>query len=329
VELIAARGIVQSMIDLLSPDCERVEMGGSIRRGKPEVHDGEIVAIGKPGLLRQVDALLNTGVVEKALYGDKQTTRWGAKYRGMLYQGLKVELFLADDQNFGYQLFLRTGPAEANTYLMKWLSWKQAPVRAKDGYWMHQEHKLRIASEEEQFALLGMPFIAPAERSEIVYRKLLQNNRAHHWPDFSAFYAKLPEDQHLWADENLRKMGRVTGACKLLNGETFAEVRDRMAREHYQARLPILRAEIAHLYTEIAPIWEALRVHVLQHGYLGGTYNKKHAYEKIYAGMNGRDAMYQQLTAELATIEADMARRWGVKPVQEAIPAWVVMRKRR
>jgi hypothetical protein len=97
----------------------------------------------------------------------------------------------------------------------------------------------------------------------------------------------------------------------------FRKLRDQMALEHYQARLPLLRAELARLHAEIAPIWEDLRVHVLQHGYLGGTYNKKHAYEKLYAQMDDRDAQYQHLSAELAAIEADMARRWGLLPEME------------
>jgi len=339
MELNAAREIVQSMIDLLAPDCERIEIGGSIRRGKETVNDGEIVAIpnhvyyprgtdkqASSTLLTLTDSLVENETVEKALYGDSKTTRWGAKYRGMLYKGLKVELFLADADNFGYQFWLRTGPAEANMWLMKWLSWKQAPVRAKDGYWLHQEHKLTVASEEDQFALLGMPFIAPTERNEIIYRKLLQNNRAHQWPDFSTFYAHEPQNQQFWADEILPAKGRVSGSCKLLNGESFADVRDQMALEHYQARLPILRAEIDRIYAEIAPIWDGLRVHVLQHGYLGGTYNHKHAYEKLYAAMDGRDALYQQLTAEVAAIEADMAKRWKMKPEAEVVEREITRR---
>ena len=31
-------------ISLISPYCERIEIAGSLRRGKPEVHDIEIVA---------------------------------------------------------------------------------------------------------------------------------------------------------------------------------------------------------------------------------------------------------------------------------------------
>lgn len=324
MEINAAREIVQSLIDLLAPDCERIEIGGSIRRGKPEVHDGEIVAIGKPGLLRQVDSLLNSSVVEKAQYGEKKTTRWGPSYRGMIYRDMLVELFLADTDNWGYVYWLRTGPADANKWLMQWLSFTKAPVRPKDGCWWHGEQKLRVASEEDLFTLLGMPFIPAAERSEAIYKKLLQNNRAHHWPDFEPFYARPMEDQALWADEVTTVRQMDSGPCKLLNGESFAAVRDQMALEHYRARLPVLKAEIARIYAEIAPIWEELRVHVLQHGYLGGTYNKRHAYEKIYAQMNGCDLAYQRLTAELAAIERDMWRRWHVpipSPSVVKIPA--------
>jgi len=48
MNLTEAQRIAQIVKSELSPHCERIEIAGSIRRGKPEVKDIEIVAIPKP-----------------------------------------------------------------------------------------------------------------------------------------------------------------------------------------------------------------------------------------------------------------------------------------
>jgi len=45
MDLATARQIAQTVQDRLTPFCERIEVVGSIRRGKPEVHDIDIVCI--------------------------------------------------------------------------------------------------------------------------------------------------------------------------------------------------------------------------------------------------------------------------------------------
>jgi DNA polymerase/3'-5' exonuclease PolX len=47
MELSRAREIAKRVLVLLRPFCERAEIAGSIRRGKPEVGDIEIVVIPK------------------------------------------------------------------------------------------------------------------------------------------------------------------------------------------------------------------------------------------------------------------------------------------
>lgn len=204
VALNEALKTVRIMVDLLQPYTQQIEIAGSIRRGnKPDVKDAEIVAIPNPGLLAFTDSLIGNGV-EKALYGETKTTRWGEKYRGMLYQGIKVELFLTTADSWGFQFWLRTGPGDANTYVMKWLKWKQAPIRAQEGAWWCGNRRLAILTESDQFTLLGLPFIAPKDRTEALYKKLL-NAPEHKWPDFSRFYAPDPEPPPMFQFEAVVK----------------------------------------------------------------------------------------------------------------------------
>lgn len=193
---------IHTFTALLKPHCAELIVGGSVRREKPDVKDVELIVMPKPTLLPFLDGLVRDGAVSKALYGTgKQTTRWGTSYRGMVYAGVRFELFTCDADNRGYQHWLRTGPGDANTYIMTTLSYRSAPFGAKDGYWwlgeriekggkrefVPDEHaKLRIHEEHEMFTLLGLPFIEPKARSEALYRQLM-SQRGHTFGDPAQF----------------------------------------------------------------------------------------------------------------------------------------------
>lgn len=199
-----ARMVIGELVELLRPACERIEIAGSVRRNKPEVHDAEVVIIPTPDLLPLTDDLIQYGTAQYALYGEKRTKRWGNDYRGLLFKGVKCELWMSPADSWGYKLWLRSGPGDANKYIMNWLGLKHvnAPVRFQGGYgwysrnWTHNgkawvavdKQRLRIASEEDLFAVLGMPFIPPSERTEMVYKKLT-NVREFKWPDYAAYFA--------------------------------------------------------------------------------------------------------------------------------------------
>jgi len=204
VTLADARATITELVELLRPACERIEIAGSVRRGKPEVHDAEVVIIPTPDLLPLTDTLIEYGKAQYALYGEKRLKRWGNNYRGLLFKGIKCELFMTHPDSFGYQYWLRTGPGDANTYIMRWLNQKHvaAPVRFRDGYgwysrnWQYDgkawqaddKQRLRIASEEDLFAVLGMPFIPPDQRTEMMYKKLT-DKRDYVWPDYTPYFA--------------------------------------------------------------------------------------------------------------------------------------------
>ena len=298
-DLETARRLVGQFADMIRPACARLVVAGSIRRGTPYVKDAELVAIPTPDLLTTLDQLVAQGGVEKAIYTDKngkQTPRWGLKYRGLLYQGLRVELFLSDEDNFGYQFWLRSGPAEANTYLMKWLAWKRAPIRARDGYWWWGEQCLRVASEEDQFALLGMPYIPPGERTERRYKQLLDWNRAHRWPDFSAFVKPLPAQGRLLNDAPTAArtlIQRDLPPGGLLSLEAFRAARDTFVQREMQARLPTLQTQAAALWAR----YQAARREIEQ----AGERTKKELENRLYAE-DGLAWAWAKVDAEISSI---------------------------
>lgn len=211
--LTTAHTLVKSFAEIIRGECEKLVVAGSIRRGQPYVKDAELVAIPKPGLLPLLDRLVELGTISKALYG-AGSHRWGPKYRGLNYGELRVEISLADGDNWGNMLWLRSGPRDGNEFVMGYISHTNPAIRFKEGFVWHsaagwkwlpkgKEHewqaddrvKLRVPDEETLFKLLGMPYIPPGERGEQRYKKFMQWNRYHQWPDFTAFIAPEPVAQ--------------------------------------------------------------------------------------------------------------------------------------
>ncbi len=255
-ELETARRIVGELVDMIRPACDRMEVGGSIRRGRPTVKDAELIAIPLNGRANElwawIDGMVEVGEVEKAVYVDKNgkaSNKWGPKYRGLFFQEIKVEIFLANEINWGFQKWLRTGPGDANTYIMSCLIQQRARLRFIDGdgwyspgnlwhkpnsagKWLAEDKvQLDIPDEDTLFALLGMPYLPPNERSEDRYKQLLMWNRAHRWPDYRPFALKVDEPVRLvdaatkapeFGDTHL-KAGEMSRMSALAVNETNAE----------------------------------------------------------------------------------------------------------
>lgn len=123
VSLADAATIAEEVVSVLSPACERIAIAGSIRRGKPDIGDIELVALSRyhdepSGLFfevgarvwdldRAVDEYAGTGAVERLLGKDKYT-----KLRHVA-SGLQVDLFtVKPPAQWGVIFLIRTGPAE-------------------------------------------------------------------------------------------------------------------------------------------------------------------------------------------------------------------------
>lgn len=168
------RPYAEALRDRLAEHATRVEIAGSLRRGKPMVKDVDLVALNPtPGFYEYLDGLIDSGKCRKAVYGESQKTAWGMKRRGLEFDGMKFEVYTADSDNWGYQFWLRTGPGEANTHIMTVLKRNESPLRFVDGYAYLNGVKVPIRDEHTLFGLLGMPYVAPAERDAPLYWKLM------------------------------------------------------------------------------------------------------------------------------------------------------------
>lgn len=160
MEYLKALSIAEDVKAQLSPYCKRIEIAGSIRRKSPEVKDIEIVAIPKPyevGLFASEIVTIIDGW--KRIKGDlpcKYTQR-------VLPEGINLDLFFADEINWGLIYAIRTGSAE---YAHKILAtgWVNRGYKSIDGYLTNNGRKVYISEEEHLFKRIGIPMPPPELR---------------------------------------------------------------------------------------------------------------------------------------------------------------------
>jgi hypothetical protein len=216
---------VRAFAALIRPYCTRLEIAGSIRRGKPEVKDAELVAIPGAGLLSFLDALVEQGRIQKAEYGESRSHRWGPKYRGLIWQGLRVEIFLTDAASWGYIYWLRTGPGDGNQTLVTLLGTHKAPIRVREGQvwasrnWTYNakkkqwngedERQVQVPDEATWFALIGVAFIPPGKRTDDLYGRLIKHRHDHQWGDPTPHIIRPMTTQRLLMDVDVIPAGEA------------------------------------------------------------------------------------------------------------------------
>lgn len=183
MDLIKAVNLADRIIETMTPFCERVQVAGSIRRHKPEVKDIEICAIptlGEPSDLlgEQRENLLYQWAqrmeAENRIHwikpGTDEVIRWqinpdGKYWRGWCVQAqVKLDLFLANQANFGAILLIRTGPAEYSRKIVT-VARYQCGMAFEGGY-LTDEAGERVSTPEEVdvYRALNIPFVKPEDR---------------------------------------------------------------------------------------------------------------------------------------------------------------------
>lgn len=152
--------IAQAVLELLRPHCIRIEIAGSIRRKKPMVGDIEIVAIPKPyqvGLFESgIATVLNKWEKVRGDLTGKSTQR-------ILPEGIALDVFLADEDNWGYIFALRTGSGNFNQKTIL-TSLKSRGYECDGGYIWRDGEKCEVKEETDLFRMMGIPFIEPEKR---------------------------------------------------------------------------------------------------------------------------------------------------------------------
>ena len=148
-----AQKLVQEIVEQISPYCERIEVAGSIRRKKSEVHDVDIVLIPKPLLWHRIIAALQRAMDAKIL-------KRGDSIAQLLIRDVNVDLYVTSEQTWEALLLIRTGSAEHNIKLSQIALRKGMKLTHKG---LTKGGKV-IASEKEIFEALDLPYVEPELR---------------------------------------------------------------------------------------------------------------------------------------------------------------------
>lgn len=158
--------IAEKVKALLKPYCQRVEIAGSIRRKKNEVKDIEIVAIPKS---------YNTGLFENGIativnQWPKVKGELPCKYtQRILPEGIKLDLFFAEQGNWGLIFAIRTGCAEYSHKILA-TNWVKKGYKSEGGFLFTNSRlltygrQIAIREEEDLFKLIGVKYIEPEFR---------------------------------------------------------------------------------------------------------------------------------------------------------------------
>lgn len=184
IPLDTARRIGQRVSDALSLICPRALTAGSTRRESPTVKDVEVVYQVSPTTGAFFNLIERGGHIQKATYPDGRV-RWGPTYYGFILDGVRVEAFGADAENWGYQLLLRTGPGDGNKELMYRISktlyrfsegylwWSESgnwSKNKKDQWVAADRRRVRLAEEVDLFGVMGIDYVLPPDRTPAMYQ---------------------------------------------------------------------------------------------------------------------------------------------------------------
>jgi len=125
--------IANELVEILRPGCERIEIAGSIRRGKVNPKDIEIVAIPRftedadrdmfgneynPRRVNWLEANIFTAL-ETGWGFDIAVRRNGSHYKRLMHHsGIACDLFITDARRWGAIYTIRTGPGQFSQMLV-------------------------------------------------------------------------------------------------------------------------------------------------------------------------------------------------------------------
>lgn len=156
--------LADKVVNAFAPHCFRIEVAGSIRREKKEVSDIEIVAIPKPyqtGLFE--DGLAKVVNRCEKVKGEMEYGK--CKYtQRILPAGIKLDLFFAEENNFGNILLIRTGDFEFSKKFVGILL-PRTGYKQQDGYLKHNDKIIPCPEEADLFQRAGIAYIEPENRN--------------------------------------------------------------------------------------------------------------------------------------------------------------------
>lgn len=157
------------LVENLRPYCEKIAIAGSIRRMKEVVKDIEIVCIPKYtndefGDLFQKKLVRTPEFISiiRSMEIIKGKPEDGKYVQCVHPGGIKVDLFIANPDNWGIIYLIRTGSADFSKKMMYKL--KTAGYPCIDGHIYHRGKMIPMKEEKDVFDLVKMQIVPPFQR---------------------------------------------------------------------------------------------------------------------------------------------------------------------
>ena len=183
MKLYHAQILTNQLFELMGPYCERLQECGSVRRGKSEVGDLELILIPKWGEVETGQTLLGP-VVERVnllhrwatlpecpIYWRKAgtseilpaTPAADARYWRGLYEGERLDVWIPRPGCFGVQLLVRTGSHEFNLAVVDHAN--KTGRQLDGGRLLVNGCPVETETEQQAFRYLGLRYIKPQLRT--------------------------------------------------------------------------------------------------------------------------------------------------------------------
>jgi len=198
--------IAAQLVDQFAPYCERIAIAGSIRRGKPDPHDIELVCVPKlamreiPGQVMlggspptETFSVLDFELGKMKAHGELKDRKgsdgkgaWGPRFKRALYvhEGRQVPLDLfsvISPAQWGVIFAIRTGPADFSHLLVtSRLQGGAMPstMAVSGGQLRHGGVVVQTPEESDFFAAMGLPCWEPEDRDVYRLRAWLAKQKA-------------------------------------------------------------------------------------------------------------------------------------------------------
>lgn len=142
--------------------CDKIQVVGSIRRKRPEVHDIDIVLIPQAWMWNTIIQSLKTNMNAHVVKAGQELATLEVPI-GATNETISVDIYKARPETWGVLLLIRTGSKEHNIKLCSRARAMGMMLSAKEG--VIKDGKI-IASrtEKEIFEALGMEYVEPENR---------------------------------------------------------------------------------------------------------------------------------------------------------------------
>ena len=172
-----ALALAQDVVAVLQPFCERIEIAGSLRRGKAEVGDIDLVVIPKAG--RYFCGLgFEAEFSADKVWAEKLPSALCRKVGAVIEASgpelircsipsnedpFQVDVYRARPETWGVMLLVKTGSKEHNVKLCSLALSKGLRLSAAQGV-LRAGQVVASRTEEEIFRALGLAFVEPKDR---------------------------------------------------------------------------------------------------------------------------------------------------------------------